>query len=143
MNSRAELLFLLDRAGEYISSWHTPSFSVSAYGRFVENGIILAGRCSFADVYSAGLDYDPSVEFPYSTGYGPEVTNHSLLDERWEAIDINPGVVAISDDWAAEHNLAPTQRFPWDDSKGVYLLTAFHTLHCLVGTNSLCVIAFS
>ncbi|KAL9055319.1 MAG: hypothetical protein Q9162_003626 [Coniocarpon cinnabarinum] len=79
----------------------------------------------------AELRLDPNVHFPYSTGYGPEVTNHSLLDERWEAIDINAGVVAMSDDWAFEHNLAPTQRFPWDPSKGVYLLTAFHTLHCL------------
>lgn len=89
-------------------------------------------KAAFANIATAGLSPDPSVRFPYSTGYGPEVTNHSLLDERWEAIDINPGVVALSDEWAVEHNLAPTQRFPWDASKGVYLLTAFHTLHCLV-----------
>lgn len=89
-------------------------------------------KFAIANINLAGLSLDKSVAFPYSTGFGPEVTNHSLLDERWEAIDINPGVVAIPDDWADEHNLAPTQRFPWDTSKGVYLLTAFHTLHCLV-----------
>ena len=85
-----------------------------------------------ADRTLAGLVRDPSVHFPYSTGYGPEITNHSLADERWEAIDINAGIVAISDEWATEHNLPPTQRFPWDSSKGVYTLSAFHTLHCLV-----------
>lgn len=86
----------------------------------------------FANIAPAELSRDISARFPYLTGYGPEVTNHSLLNEVWEAIDINHGVVAISDNWANEHNLAPTQRFPWDPSKGVYLLTAFHTLHCLV-----------
>ncbi|MCJ1380089.1 hypothetical protein MMC17_003192 [Xylographa soralifera] len=79
----------------------------------------------------ARLPRDPSAPFPYSTGYGPSVTNHTLLDLRWEAIDINPGVVAIPSAWATQHNLSPTQPFPWDPSKGVYLITAFHTLHCL------------
>lgn len=51
-----------------------------------------------------------AVEFPYSTGQGPEVTKHSLLDERWDTIGINPCVVAISEGWASEHNMAPTQR---------------------------------
>ncbi len=103
------------------------SVNSSPYGQtvYLQKGAI-------ANSPPAGLTLSESVEFPYSTGYGPEVTNHSLLDDRWEAIDINSGVVAITDEWASEHNLAPTQRFPWDTSKGVYLITAFHTLHCLV-----------
>ena len=40
--------------------------------------------------------------------------------------------MAIPDGWATEHNLPPSQRFPWDTTKGVYTLSAFHTLHCLV-----------
>ena len=79
-----------------------------------------------------GLSRDPAVRFPWSTGYGPEITNHSLADERWEALNINSGIVAIPDGWATKNNLPPTQRFPWDTTKGVYTVSAFHTLHCLV-----------
>lgn len=44
----------------------------------------------------AGLVHEPSFKFPYSTGYGPlEATNHTLADELWEAIDIDPGIVAV------------------------------------------------
>lgn len=82
----------------------------------------------------ADIGRDPAVRFPWSTGYGPEITNHSLADERWEALNINAGIVALPDKWATEHNLPPTQRFPWDPTKGVYTLSAFHTLHCLVSS---------
>lgn len=75
---------------------------------------------------------DPTAPFPYSTGYGPkEATNHSYADELWESIDIDAGVVALPHGWAAQHNLAPSQPFPWDKSKGVYVINSFHTLHCL------------
>ena len=79
----------------------------------------------------AGLSHDPAAPYPWSSGYGPEITNHSLADERWEAIDINDGIIVLDDDYALEHNLSPSQRFPWDPSKGVYLLNSFHNLHCL------------
>lgn len=112
---------------------HTELSDISPYGKTPNTQISKGeGNTVSTDAVIAGLGPNASVHFPYSTGYGPEVTNHSLLDERWEAIDINPGVVAISDEWATEHNLAPTQRFPWDASKGVYWVTAFHTLHRLV-----------
>ena len=79
----------------------------------------------------AQLVDDPAVVFPWSIGYGPEVTNHSLADERWEAIDVNDGTIVLDDDYVIQHNLAPSQRFPWDPSKGIYQISAFHTLHCL------------
>ena len=82
---------------------------------------------------AAGLARQPSYKFPYSTGYGPlEATNHTYADEIWEAIDIDPGIVAVPLDWAEEHNLAETQPFPWDQTKGLYVVNAFHSIHCLV-----------
>ena len=43
-------------------------------------------------------------------------------------------IVALSDEWAAEHDLPRSVfRFPWDEgSKGIYYLKAYHGLHCLV-----------
>ncbi|KAI1384572.1 uncharacterized protein F4822DRAFT_415607 [Hypoxylon trugodes] len=70
-------------------------------------------------------------EEPYVrvTRYSSE--NETLQDELWHNINVDYGVVALSDQWAAEHGLRTAQRFPWDQSKGIYILHAFHNLHCL------------
>ncbi|KAI1079500.1 hypothetical protein F5B20DRAFT_166791 [Whalleya microplaca] len=57
--------------------------------------------------------------------------NETLQEELWRDINIDYGVVALSDEWAAQHGLRTAQRFPWDQSKGIYILHAFHNLHCL------------
>lgn len=54
-------------------------------------------------------------------------------DQAWNSIDFSAGMIAIDDKEAAELGLPRSQRFPWDDSKGIYLLNAYHNLHCLVG----------
>ncbi|KAL4740775.1 hypothetical protein BDV11DRAFT_203956 [Aspergillus similis] len=57
--------------------------------------------------------------------------NTTLADTLWHSINIDSGVVALSDTFAASHNLRTAQRFPWDTSKGIYILHGFHNLHCL------------
>ncbi len=56
----------------------------------------------------------------------------TLATKAWEDLSGDPGVVALSDEWALEKGLPKALRFPWDQSKGVYLLQGFHNLHCLV-----------
>lgn len=70
-------------------------------------------------------------EEPYVrvTQYSSE--NETLQDRLWHDIDIDPGVVALPDTWAAQHGLRTAQRFPWDQNKGIYILHGFHNLHCL------------
>ncbi|KAL3478696.1 hypothetical protein BJX99DRAFT_224186 [Aspergillus californicus] len=57
--------------------------------------------------------------------------NNTLADNLWHSINIDSGVVALPDSFAASHNLRKAQRFPWDTSKGIYILHGFHNLHCL------------
>ncbi|KAJ0418861.1 hypothetical protein BJY00DRAFT_287158 [Aspergillus carlsbadensis] len=57
--------------------------------------------------------------------------NATLSDTLWHSINIDHGVVALPDSFAASHNLRTAQRFPWDTSKGIYILHGFHNLHCL------------
>ena len=66
------------------------------------------------------------------TQYGLFNDNETKLDEMWESIDIDDGIVAIDDQQAAEYGLPLSHRFPWDESKGLYVMTAHHDLHCLV-----------
>lgn len=70
-----------------------------------------------------------SVYGPYDNRSDPEAT-----DKEWEKIsNIRLGVIALPDSYVEEKGLHKAQRFPWDESKGVYLINAYHNLHCLVG----------
>ena len=42
------------------------------------------------------------------------------------------GLVALDDEYVAAKGLPLAQRYPWDTSKGMYLLQGYHNLHCLV-----------
>lgn len=42
--------------------------------------------------------------------------------------------VALDEDYAKQVDLPHAQRWPWDDSKGTYILSAAHELHCVVSS---------
>lgn len=58
--------------------------------------------------------------------------NDTFRDELWQSINIDEGMIALPDEIAIEKGLPLAQRFPWDHSKGVYLLHGYHNLHCVV-----------
>ncbi|KAH8719545.1 hypothetical protein GQ44DRAFT_623299, partial [Phaeosphaeriaceae sp. PMI808] len=58
-------------------------------------------------------------------------TNLTATSLAWEALSGDPGVVALSDEFVAATQLPVAMRYPWDSSKGVYLLQGFHNLHCI------------
>lgn len=71
------------------------------------------------------------LEEPYVRITNYASSNASIQDQLWHDINIDHGVVALSDEWAARHNLRTAQRFPWDQTKGIYILHGYHNLHCL------------
>ncbi|CAF9905803.1 MAG: hypothetical protein ALECFALPRED_001351 [Alectoria fallacina] len=78
----------------------------------------------------AGLVPEIMSTYYEETGYNdPENQDHA--DALWDSIDFDAGIVALSDDYAKEKNLPIAQRFPWDLTKGIYLLNGHHHLHCL------------
>lgn len=58
--------------------------------------------------------------------------NETLRNAAWDAINIDDGMIALPDDLVAENRLPVAQRFPWDDTKGIYLVNGHHNLHCVV-----------
>ena len=96
---------------------------------------------TFADVTSGGLGYDHPVEYRVHTDYGG--SNSTLADQLWEAIDSSPIIVALTDEYATAHDLEISVRFPWDDTKGIYHVKAFHHLHCLVGSCHLILVSLA
>lgn len=77
----------------------------------------------------AGLQRTNIEPYVLQTKFSSE--NDTLQTQLWHDINVNYGVVALSDEWAAAHGLRIAQRFPWDTSKGIYILHGFHNLHCL------------
>ncbi|MCJ1314644.1 hypothetical protein MMC25_008326 [Agyrium rufum] len=76
------------------------------------------------------LTYDTPKIYRSRTEYWGE--NETLADELWDSIDVSPLTVALTDEWAQDQGLEVSEsRFPWDDSKGLYFLKAFHLVHCL------------
>ncbi|KAI4187233.1 MAG: hypothetical protein L6R41_002951 [Letrouitia leprolyta] len=79
----------------------------------------------------ANLEYNVAKPFEWHTEYNGE--NQTLADELWDALgtQIDTGFIAVPDEWSAEKGLLEAQRFPWDTSKGIYLVNGQHNLHCL------------
>ena len=55
------------------------------------------------------------------------------MQESWDSINFDAGVIYISHEQAQSMELLPTQNFPWDSDLKIYLLNGYHNLHCLVG----------
>lgn len=69
---------------------------------------------------------DPWVHYtPYAT------TNLSEAASLWDDIDFDSGFIALDYEYAEAKGLPKSQPFPWDDTKGIYLINAYHSLHCL------------
>lgn len=65
--------------------------------------------------------------------------NRTIENAAWDNPDLLPehGFIALHNTWAAAKGLPATQRWPWDNSKGIYILTSSHELHCVVSITSL------
>ena len=62
--------------------------------------------------------------------------NKTRTQELWDSIKIEPGFVALENQFAKSKHLPDAQRFPWDSNKSVYVLQAYHDMHCLVSNYS-------
>ena len=78
----------------------------------------------------AGLTWDTPSEFNLNGPFVDE--NETLANLAWEDVKDDLGSIALDDHYASSLGLPRAQRFPWDQSKGLYFLNAYHDLHCLV-----------
>lgn len=64
----------------------------------------------------------------------PVYTSHNstVKDQAWEAVNVGHGPVAIDTKLAQSRGLPPTRLWKPDRTKSVYLVAAYHALHCLV-----------
>jgi hypothetical protein len=62
----------------------------------------------------------------------------SLYDPVWNSPQMSNelGIVALDQDFIKEKNLPQAMRYPWDESKNVYVISFHHSIHCLVSPNN-------
>lgn len=53
-------------------------------------------------------------------------------DRIWDKINYDSGIVAVPKQWAEQKGLALGVDLPWNTSKSMYFINAFHSLHCVV-----------
>lgn len=87
-------------------------------------------------LFTAGLLRNIAIPFTINTIYSS--SNRIVADAAWSSPDLNSdtGLVALEDAWVRSHGLLESQRFPWDDAKGLYVLNGFYNMHCLVGSSA-------
>ena len=62
-----------------------------------------------------------------------------IEDPFWDEdplLDTFSGWVALDSEYIREHNLLTSMRWPWDHNKHIYVLHAYHSLHCVVSEPS-------
>ncbi|KAK2742663.1 hypothetical protein FQN55_007782 [Onygenales sp. PD_40] len=57
--------------------------------------------------------------------------NFTETDAAWDAINPAHGFIAMDRQWAKERHWPDSMHLPSDDSKNVYLLEAYHLIHCV------------
>ncbi|KAI1455385.1 hypothetical protein F4805DRAFT_459765 [Annulohypoxylon moriforme] len=67
--------------------------------------------------------------FWWNTAYSP--ANRSDADNLWDEINPAHGIVSVDRDWAAAQGWPLSGYYPGDKTKAVYLLEAYHLLHCI------------
>jgi hypothetical protein len=64
--------------------------------------------------------------------WGPNDAGNATEDDAlWDMTTYDLGNIALSDDEAKELGLPRAQRWPWDRTKGIYLINAYHNVHCV------------
>lgn len=58
--------------------------------------------------------------------------NETEAAQAWSAIEPGHGVVALDPQWAALNGLPATKAHPINSNKAVYIVEAYHAIHCLV-----------
>ncbi len=78
----------------------------------------------------AGLER--GIPLPYRDRTVFNNPNRSISDAAWDDWIVDPGIVALPNNWVKGKMLPQAQNWPWDEEKGLDLLQGFHNIHCLV-----------
>ena len=62
----------------------------------------------------------------------PKASDSQKVADNWQKIIPDHGIVAVPHDYAEQYGIPPSVNAPGDPSKALYLLEAYHQIHCIV-----------
>ena len=60
--------------------------------------------------------------------------NEEVASKAWDEILAGHGVLALDADFVAEKNLPPSVALPDESGKFMYVIEAYHAIHCTVSS---------
>ena len=87
-------------------------------------------------IVSAEVDIQRWVPSHFFSDYSSSIEDGKagmeVVDRNWKAINAAHGYVAVDHQWAAENGLLSADDWAGDASKGIYMIEAYHAIHCIV-----------
>lgn len=99
-------------------------FTIHVFADFLE--------CSNPDQRADGLSYARNKIRPAHVPTRFWNGDEEEEDASWKAIEAGHGLVSVTPEWAADRNLPDSLIHPRDPTKRVYVIEAYHSIHCLV-----------
>ena len=75
----------------------------------------------------AGLVRDIPKQWSYNVA-----TTEEAWVELWNSNRFYAGIISLPDAYAQDKGLPRSQRWPWDPTRGIYILNGFHNFHCVL-----------
>lgn len=108
--------------------------------RFGDDSPIGMSTCSFVETIITTALANISTEvglhrnaITKKTGIATDYSiNTTLRDQKWADIKYDRGAVILDEKTVSQNKMENTLIFPWDSTKRVYIVKAYHQLHCLV-----------
>ncbi|KAI1203726.1 hypothetical protein F5X97DRAFT_68 [Nemania serpens] len=79
----------------------------------------------------AHLPRDVPIKYNSHSAFGLGSTTEEERAIAWESMDSSAGEISLDKEWADAHDLPESAPFFWDEGRGIYLLNAHHSLHCM------------
>lgn len=80
----------------------------------------------------AGLSYERTVSRTIYAHSKYMSEDEAVASKAWDEILAGHGVIALNADYVAQKNLPPSVSFPDDSESFMYVIEAYHAMHCLV-----------
>jgi hypothetical protein len=94
-------------------------------------------RLLMTTVGAIGVKSQPHIQnYSWFTDYSTlRDEDEGYVDRLWDEIIPGHGVVAVGHKWAAGKGFPKSMSLLSDDTKGVYIIDAYHQIHCLVSAS--------
>ncbi|KAJ8064633.1 hypothetical protein OCU04_006959 [Sclerotinia nivalis] len=79
----------------------------------------------------AGLARDTVLAINSSSPYGLGSRSEIERSILWESLDTSTGEISLDTKWAKAQGLPDSQEFFWNKNRSIYLINAYHSVHCL------------